>query len=149
MNIFATFDCPIKSARYLDNKRVIKMILESAQMLSTAINFYGGKAPYKSTHINHPCSVWVRESRVNYIWLLRHFIALSQEYTKRYGKIHKSSQYTEFFKENELSIPNGIPTPFPNCTTLKHVGNTHLAYRLYLNKKWKNDKIKPICNINL
>ena len=75
MNIFVTHLDPVKCAQNLDDKRVIKMILESAQMLSTSINVSGGKGPYKTTHVNHPCSVWVRSSNANYYWLLNHFQA--------------------------------------------------------------------------
>ena len=61
MNIFVTNDCPIISAQALDNKRVVKMVLETAQLLSTAIFINSNVAYdniYKATHIKHPCTIW-------------------------------------------------------------------------------------------
>lgn len=95
------------------DKHVVKMILESAQLLSTAHRVLDGiesvgKSPtgrkqktwtlgdarenvlYKSTHVNHPSAVWTRKSVENYNWLVEHFYALGDEYTYRYGKTHKS-----------------------------------------------------------
>jgi hypothetical protein len=143
MNIFASSDCPIESARFLDNKRVIKMILESAQMLSTAIIFHGGIAPYKRTHVNHPCSIWTRQNRANYLWLYNHYYALCKVYTERYGKIHKCENYAKVFLQNADKLPEGERQKFPNCTTYKDITDTYLAYKLYLNDKWDTDKIEP------
>ena len=97
MNIFVTNECPIKSARYLDDKRVVKMVLESAQLLCSVfheVEINGGlitesDIPYKVSHANHACSKWARHSWHNFDWILRHGFALSTEYTNRYGKIHK------------------------------------------------------------
>ena len=153
MNIFVTSKCPVKSAEYLDNKRVNKMILESCQMLSTAINLAGGKGLYKSCHINHPCSVWVRESLENFLWLWAHMEALQDEYHKVSGKVHKS--YRVFTESNILSqamelLPSKGLTPFANCAansekgvSYKHIDDTVLAYKLYLNDRWDTDKLEP------
>lgn len=143
MNIFASFACPVLSARYLDDKRVVKMVLESAQLLSTAITTRGGKGPYRSTHVNHPCSIWARSSVANYKWLLEHFVALTVEYHCRYGKVHKCVHLYPELLDGIRYIPDGLPTPLPNCTTLKHLSDTHYAYRKYLQHKWANDKRLP------
>lgn len=150
MNIFATYSCPIKSAKYLDNKRQIKMILESAQLLCTALNLNGVQAPYKTTHLNHPAAIWVRQSRQNYSWLLLHLKTLCNEYSKKYNKIHKTAQYIDFFEQNINILPDNNLSPFVNCAansdlniSFKHISDTHLAYRLYLRNRWKYDKIKP------
>lgn len=96
MNIFLLDENPELAAQYHCNTHVIKMILESAQLLSTAINLHHGKQvmPYKSTHINHPCAIWVRESRDNALWLVELTTALNAEYKYRYKKTrnenHKS-----------------------------------------------------------
>ena len=68
------------------------MILESAQILCTVHHYYGNgdNVPYKKTHLNHPSTVWARKGIPNYTWLYRHMIALGDEYTKRYGKVHMS-----------------------------------------------------------
>lgn len=154
MNIFVTDICPYRSAVNLDNKRVVKMVLESAQMLSTAINEHGrGKVtgPYKSTHVNHPCNVWARETRANYVWLLEHFEGLCEQYQVRYNKTHKCSQYLKDFTMYASIIPKGSITPFANCAahkgkdiSYKHIKPTTLAYQMYLVTRWNTDVRKPI-----
>mgnify|MGYP001191264200 CR=1 FL=1 len=87
MNIFYLSSCPEKAAQYQYNKHVVKMILESAQLLCTAHNLLDGSdadVPYKSTHKNHPSAVWARQSSANYSWLYFHMLALGEEYTKHY-----------------------------------------------------------------
>ena len=107
MNIFALDDCPEAAARYHCDKHVVKMIVEAAQMLSTAHRVLDGTEYvavrngrksrqwlhaddrlYKVAHLNHPSSVWTRECAANYDWHFRLFCALCDEYTHRYGKIH-------------------------------------------------------------
>lgn len=143
MNIFATSKSAIQSAEYLDDKRVVKMVLETAQLLATSINLCGGKATYKSTHINHPCSIWARTSKSNYIWLMMHFNALLAEYSKRFSKTHKCAQYFDEFMEGSKLIPEGSLTEHPNCTIFKDEKDVYKAYRMYMEHKWKNDKITP------
>lgn len=69
MNVFALDLSPKTAARYHCDAHVVKMILETTQMLSTAHWMRGTRGPYRPTHANHPCSVWVRESTANYKWL--------------------------------------------------------------------------------
>ena len=92
MNIFFLNRDPKKAAVVQYNKHVVKMILESAQMLCTAHHAYnnGHNVPYKKAHLNHPSTVWVRQNSRHYYWLFDHMIALGNEYTKRYGKTHLS-----------------------------------------------------------
>lgn len=143
MNIFATDPSAIKCAEYLDDKRVVKMVLETAQLLATSINLNGGKATYKSTHINHPCAIWARKSQANYLWLLMHFNALLVEYANRFGKRHKCADYFDEFKDGFKLIPKGERTLHPNCTIFKEEQDVYKAYRMYMEHKWKNDKIQP------
>ena len=79
------------SARSQDNYRVVKMILESCQMLCTAINELSGEhiAPYRSTHKHHPSTKWVMASSANFEALVVHTEAMLREYTERFNKIHK------------------------------------------------------------
>lgn len=118
MNIFALSSCPVRAAQYQCDKHVVKMILESAQLLSSAHHMTESKyAPlvYKLTHKNHPCSIWTRTSRQNYDWVSRHFVALSEEYFYRYGRIHKSySLYNEILS-NCPSLPDIGLTEFVKC----------------------------------
>ena len=93
MNIFYLHQDPHEAAKLQYNKHVVKMILESAQMLCTAHHCVMGDdadVPYKMAHKNHPSTIWARRSADNYTWLYHHFVALSKEYTKRYGKEHLS-----------------------------------------------------------
>ena len=92
MNIFYLDKDPFKAAKLQYNKHVVKMILESAQMLCAAHHVLGNPedVPYKLAHKNHPSTIWVRENSLHYDWLYEHMIALGNEYTKRYGKKHLS-----------------------------------------------------------
>jgi hypothetical protein len=142
MNVFATSTCPVASAQALDDKRVIKMVLESAQLLSNAIHLSGGTGPYKPTHIKHPCTKWVQASSANYMWLVAHFTALCREYTLRYDKIHACERLLPKFIDGRSLIPYGVLTPHPNCTPYKDMP-VHTAYQLTLADKWDNDKQQP------
>ena len=89
MNIFVLSRKPKLCAAYHCDKHVVKMIIEYTQMLSTTHFYLTGKSPLKPTHKNHPCTVRVMKSVHNYNWLVELAIAVSDEYTARYGKIHK------------------------------------------------------------
>ena len=82
MNIFILDSDPELAAQQQCDKHCVKMILESNQLLCTAFWMQDIEAPYKKTHYNHPSSVWARESRGNFDWLLKHTAALFCEYTK-------------------------------------------------------------------
>ena len=148
MNIFVTNPCPKLSAKALDDKRVIKMILESAQMLSTVIRskdeqYAESNSLYKKTHSGHPCVKWTAQSKGNYIWLLKHMEALLEEYTLRFGKQHKSGTLFAAFLDFVGRMPENGLTPFTNCTDFKEVNDVHEAYKKALAAKWKNDKHRP------
>jgi len=112
VNIFYVSPDPVQAAQWMVDKHVVKMILESAQLLSTAHRVLDGREVvgksktgrnakrwilddardtvlYQATHINHPSAVWARKSVENYNWLAGHLFALGEEYTYRYGKTHK------------------------------------------------------------
>ena len=111
MNIFYLDKCPVKAAKYQYNKHVVKMILESAQMLCAAHHVIGNPddSPYKLAHKNHPSTIWVRESIYHYDWLWNHMIALGDEYTKRYGKKHLS--ITKMNDHEMYWAPLSMPSP--------------------------------------
>lgn len=142
MNIFYLDRDPVKAAQYSVDKHVVKMILETAQLLSTAHHVLDGdKAPegiYKVTHINHPSAKWVRESNNNYNWLYCHFLALLSEYTYRYGKQHKSGQLSEALKNPPFNIPTGYFTDPPPAMDEQYVisKDSVINYRNY----YKNGK---------
>ena len=86
MNIFV-LDTDIETcAKYHCDRHVVKMILESAQMLCTTLNKRGIRTPYRSTHVNHPCVLWLDESYDNFVWLKELALALNREYRFRYGR---------------------------------------------------------------
>ena len=154
MNIFVTSICPITSARFLDDKRVVKMILEAAQMLSTALRYHGLNVGYKATHANHPCNVWARQSRANWYWLYTHAVALCEEYTRRYSKVHKSQDLILELLSYQDLLPAGPRTPFVNCAANKSAGvdfkdvdNVFVAYRYYLYARWELDKRPATCKL--
>ena len=90
MNIFACETDPLRAARALPDKLVVKMPLESAQILCTALWNAGQTAPYLPTHVKHPTVLWVWRTLSNWNWLVEHGLGLSEEYTRRYGKVHSS-----------------------------------------------------------
>jgi hypothetical protein len=138
------------------DKHVVKMILETAQLLSTAHRVLDGiesidtssgrkKKVYKlnddrdlilysATHINHPSAVWARQAVENYNWLVDHLFALGTEYTYRYGKQHLTI--------TKLGVPIASPplnlkewdmTPMPSCMDVQYkIGDDPIAnYRNY------------------
>ena len=107
MNIFMLDSDPTFAAQYHVDKHCVKMILEYAQLMSTAHHLCGGSTDvYRATHKNHPSAIWVREGSDNYQWLYSLWQALSDEYTFRYSKVHKS---WEMLSETLKQIPRGIP----------------------------------------
>ena len=134
MNIFVVDENPRLAAQQLCDKHVVKMILESAQMLCSP--FGEGEAPYKRTHYNHPCTKWIRESVQNYEWLLTHAYELCEEYFLRYGKIHKSLDTIDWCDNHcqKLNLPNEILTPFVQAMPDEYKNDDAVqAYRDYYN----------------
>ena len=159
MNIFYLDNNPRVCAEYHLDKHCIKMILEYAQLLSTAHRVLDGSVVigvsktgrkqtryilpdsldsilYSATHISHPSAVWVRHSISNYMWLAELLEECCKEYTYRYGKIHKveSSGLMQTLKNNlPKNIPNQTftePTPaMPD--DCKVSGDSVSSYRNY------------------
>lgn len=88
MNIFVLDLDPVVAARSQCDRHVVKMPLESAQMLSTVARQVGLDVGYRSTHARHPCTLWAGDSRQSFDWLVEHGRALCIEYTHRYGHQH-------------------------------------------------------------
>ena len=118
MNIFYLDKCPEKAAQLQYNKHVVKMILESAQMLCTAHHYWliNPDVPYKQAHLNHPSTVWVRSDNQHYHWLYEHMLALGDEYTKRYSKTHLSiTKCKEPLRLAPVNIPHVEFQQPPQC----------------------------------
>ena len=136
MNIFYLDSDPVKAAQIQYNKHVVKMILESAQMLCTAHHHYdnGHNVPYKKAHYNHPSTIWCRQNASQYMWLYDHMIALGKEYTKRYKKTHLTiTKCAEVLKQLPPTIPETIFTEPPQCMpdAYKVLGCSITAYWNY------------------
>jgi hypothetical protein len=115
MNIFYLHEDPVLAAKDLCDQHVLKMGIESAQMLSTAHWLTGSEAPYKKAHVNHPSTIWTRSSVENYSWLVDHALEIFREYTRRYGKIHKTQSVTEWLDKNRPNLPKTGFCPPPQC----------------------------------
>ena len=98
MNIFVLDENPITAARMMCDKHIPKMVVESAQMMASAVRRHGatddvmpltkaGK-PYKGGYAHHPCTVWAGDTFGNFAWLADHAMGLLVEYTSRFGKVH-------------------------------------------------------------
>jgi len=120
MNIFFVDKNPRVSAQSLADKHVVKMIVETAQMMSTAHHLHPVVGIpldkiYKKTHQNHPCAVWVRQNDYNYAWTANHLLALLDEYTARYGKTHQTANLVQYlYQMPELPFGDSITLP-PSC----------------------------------
>ena len=158
MNIFVTDRCPIQSARNLPDKHIVKMPLETCQMLSIIYSdwYYGvGKlykqdgTPYRTAHgafRKHPCTQWAAANQYNLAWLIQHGLALCHEYTARYNKVHTCQDvihqavriYHACF-DDQLSqsyhkvadFTRAMPESIKFDTTI----DTITAYKRYLNTK--------------
>ncbi len=139
MNIFFISENPSQAAEWMVDKHVVKMILESAQLLSTAHRVLDGvETPgksqtgrnvkrwvlpdarehvlYSATHINHPSAVWCRQSVLNYTWLVDHMYALMNEYTHRYNKTHKvEGELSYMLQSPPFNLKEYDMTPMPSA----------------------------------
>ena len=138
MNIFYLDRDPEIAAQMHCDKHVVKMILESAQMLSTAHRVLDGdeiadsKGLYKMAHKNHPCTIWARTNSENYEWLWNLYDNLMKEYTYRYGKHHASERLTHALWEFPRNISHGDFTDPPQCMPdYCKSDNTVAAYQTY------------------
>jgi len=135
---------PNVCAKHHCDKHVVKMILESAQILSSAHWVLGGEAPYRLTHKNHPCCKWVRISLSNYRWLGELALALCYEYTYRYNKIHKTQEKIEWLMKNEPPIedigftdpPQAMPEEYKDKNIVTAYQRYYIKEKSYF-AKWK------------
>ena len=164
MNIFYLSNDPVEAAQAHLDKHVVKMILEYAQLLSTAHRIIDGSERvvlsnsgrkkkvwelndqrdellYSATHINHPSAIWARSSSCNYEWLYRLFCATCDEYTHRYGKIHVTdTKLRNVLKQHPKHIGKSVYGwlgPTPAMPDECKVANDALASykRYYIDKK--------------
>lgn len=108
MNIFLLHLNPVICAMMHLDKHVVKMILETCQLLCSAhwVTNSTYIPCYKLTHKNHPSAIWTRESKGNYEWLCSLGLELCKEYTYRYGKVHKCEPYLIDLSKNIPDLPD-------------------------------------------
>ncbi len=145
MNIFYTDESPWVSARTLCDKHIVKMPVETVQMLVSALNRHGiqhqvltkAGALHRGGYRHHPCTVWAGDSRSNATWLLRHGYSLCHEYFRRYGRVHTAyKQLGEFHRELFWLPEAGFTEPYQAMPDeLKVVGDPVAAYRQYMQFK--------------
>ena len=160
INIFYVHADPIIAAQSMVDRHVVKMILETAQLLSTAhrvidgVEYEGqsqsgrkakrwrlsGNADaimYAATHINHPSAVWVRQNSANYAWLYDHLLALGREYTYRYGRTHLTiDKLKDILKDAPEQITESkVMTKMPSCMDEQYIVSLDpvVNYRNYYN----------------
>lgn len=138
MNIFFLDQDPVLAAQYHCDKHVCKMIVEYAQLLSTAHHVLDGEACkfkdqiYKKTHENHPSAVWAREGLMNYYWLYSLFWNTCSEYEKRYNKVHKTKALLKNLKFYPRNIVQKLMVDPPQCMPDQYQCNDVVqAYRNY------------------
>ena len=139
MNLFFIDKCPVMSAIQLCDKHVVKMVLETAQMCSTALHEWDEAliSTYKSAYKNHPMTVWVRENMPNFYWALTHGLAIGKEYTHRYGKHHKSTAVLLEMRDTFMDEHDHYKfyTPPPQCMPDEFKCDDYVeAYRAYYRK---------------
>lgn len=167
MNIFVTDECPVLSAVSLPDKHIVKMALETCQMISVIYSKWYHNwgtipkkdgTPYsteKGAFRNHPCTVWAAESYENLAWLIRHGYALCNEYGHRYGKTHSclgalyvaevifldnSQESLEIYK-NVKSFTRAMPDEYKLDESI----DTPTAYQKYVaSKPWVKDNYLKI-----
>jgi hypothetical protein len=171
MNIFYLDHDPSICAQMHNDKHCVKMIIEYAQLMSTAHRMLDGEEYFgltangrkikrwrhprfdnelmKASHINHPSNVWLRQSDSNYAWLYRLFLELTKEYTHRYGKIHACERLIPNLRYIPQNIPMGEFTPPTPAMPddVKVPGDSLASYRnYYINNKthlanWKKREV--------
>jgi len=143
MNLFVLDNNIERCARYHCDQHVVKMILESAQILCSALAIKGYTTPYKPTHQRHPCVLWTAESFDNFIWLRSLAVALNKEYRYRY---QRSVDHRSIAIINALS---GIiyqrygRTPFVQAMPEQYrdADDPVAAYRVY----YRGEKLRFAC----
>ena len=133
MNIFLLDYDQDEAVKRLCDRHVVKMVLETAQILCTAQQLSGNtsKLLYRATHKNHPCVQWCLRSSQHYEWLYKYFLSILDEYSYRYCRVHACSRLVGPLKRQQLA-DNGLTFDF-NCTNnnIKDVIESYREYYKY------------------
>lgn len=162
MNIFVLSNDPVEAAKMHCDKHCVKMVVELYQQLGSALRRHGavdsqmpltqsGK-PLRGGYHNHPCTKWCGDSRKNFEWAIEHAIALSEEYTLRYGKTHACEPGIRKMADMTDIIPPGDMTEFAQAMPdeYRHPSavNAYRDYywfdkRLNIKCEWKKGRSMP------
>lgn len=149
VNIFVLDDNPQKCAEYHCDKHVVKMSLETAQILCSVRHIHNDfrNIPYRKTHINHPCVKWAATAQDNYIWLCHLGLELCAEYKFRYSKTHKCLDVIQDCLSFSFSQTVGM-TPFvlamPDYCKLSDPIKAYRNYYLQEKRYMANWSKRPI-----
>lgn len=139
MNIFVLDEDPLTSAYYQCDKHIVKMVLESAQMLCTAHRLWGNCDPrlYQVAYQNHPCTKWTRLSKDNYEWHSLHWLGLCEQYQHRYNRVHGCyERLSDVIVNAPRFIPNVGFTDHPICMPDEYKTNSIVdSYRSFYHSK--------------
>ena len=154
MNIFVLDKDPVKAAKYIDDQRISKMIIETGQMMRAALGRHDFNedmciewgiltskgTPWKVTHKNHPCTLWAGDDYDNFMWLGDYGLALCNEFFDRYGKAH-ACHFAVMRMRDANIIERVIPktggmTPFAQAMPDEYKDDDAVfAYRRYYKSK--------------
>lgn len=150
MNIFILDWDHTICAQWHCDKHVVKMPLETAQMLSTVHWRYGVDGPYKAVHQKHPCTLWAGQTVENYRWLWQLGMALCHEYTYRYQKVHACQRVLAIMRCPPIDLQaRGFTRPAQAMPDEYKHHDARLAYQqYYIGEKarlstWKNRPTPP------
>lgn len=150
MNIFFLHrSAPLAAALHADI-HVGKMLIESVQLLSSAHWMTGGSAPYKLTHQNHPCAIWVRESKLHYGYVWEMARQLGREFFKRRGKDHKTASLLSEVQMPPSSLPSlwrepplAMPEEFRGADPVAAYRRYYLSKSATMPLRWRGDETVP------
>jgi hypothetical protein len=132
MNIFFLDKDPVKAAQLQCDKHVVKMVLETTQMVSTAVRNQGHDVGYLSAYPKHPMTIWVNKSKNNFAWALEHGLALGEEYTHRYNRIHASHKMLKTIQDLDIKGNANYMTTPPLCMPDEYKKPSYIeSYRNY------------------
>ena len=135
MNIFALSFDPLEAAQWHMDKHIVKMPLETAQMLCTALHRHGHAAMYKPGFVKHPCTLWCGNTIENFDWLCKLGLELCKEFTYRYEKIHDCEKVILDCIANRHVIPDGQMTVFAKAMPVEFKKECPIeSYREYYRK---------------
>lgn len=151
VNIFVVNVDPVRAARALCDSHVVKMPLETTQILSTVVRTQGICRGYNITHQRHPCVLWAGDSLGNFNWTLAHGLALCEEYSFRYGRTHACKEVLLELGEviGKLHFFYVRRQPFVMVPSEYSTGNTINDYRAYYRREkwsiaeWRHGRLPP------